>query len=60
MRTTDRLWFLVPASASLALLSLLAYFIFRIYCLLVSEIEAHYELGLAWFFILIEFITTCE
>ena len=53
----DWLWFIVPLSAFFAPLTLVAYFVFRIYCLTVAQYDAHYQLGLAWFFISVELIT---
>lgn len=50
----DWLWPLVPFTGFLAPLVLLAYFILRIYVLFYTQFLGHYQLGLAWFFTLVE------
>lgn len=51
-------WFIVPLTAILTPLSLVAYLGFRVYCTAKAEHNDNYDLGLAWFFIAIELITT--
>jgi cellulose synthase/poly-beta-1,6-N-acetylglucosamine synthase-like glycosyltransferase len=50
----DALWPLVSLTGLIAPLSLLAYFCLRMYCLIYTQIVGRYQLGLAWFWIIIE------
>jgi len=52
----DWLWPIVSITAFLSPLFLIAYFVFRIYCFVTASIFSHYQLGLAWFFFIIEFL----
>jgi len=53
-RAPDSFWFLVPVTGFFAPLALLAYFAFRVYCIVTAERNTQYQLGLAWFFVVIE------
>jgi cellulose synthase/poly-beta-1,6-N-acetylglucosamine synthase-like glycosyltransferase len=50
----DSLWSLVSATGLLAPFCLLAYICFRVYCLAYTQVVGKYQLGLAWFFIVVE------
>jgi len=50
----DWLWPLVSLTGVLSPLLLLAYYVFRIYCIVTTGIATNYQLGLAWFFAVIE------
>ena len=52
----DCTWLLVPVTAALGLLSFLAYFRFRVYCLIYAQETPHHRLILAWFFFAVEFL----
>ncbi|KAK1913596.1 hypothetical protein P3342_006839 [Pyrenophora teres f. teres] len=51
----DFLWPLVSITALLSPLFLFVYYGFRVYCIATAEINTKYQLGLAWFFIIVEF-----
>jgi len=51
----DALWPLVSITGLFASLCLVAYYCFRVYCITHTEIDSNYQLGLAWFFLIIEF-----
>lgn len=59
-RAPDWLWPLVPITAIAAPASLLAYFGFRIYCIAMTQKNGHFSLGLAYFFLVIEFFVLGE
>lgn len=50
----DSLWPLVSATGLLAPFCLLAYICFRVYCLAYTQVVGKYQLGSAWFFIVVE------
>jgi cellulose synthase/poly-beta-1,6-N-acetylglucosamine synthase-like glycosyltransferase len=50
----DALWPLVSITGFIAPLCLLAYFSFRVYCLVYTQIVGGYQLGLAWFWLVVE------
>jgi cellulose synthase/poly-beta-1,6-N-acetylglucosamine synthase-like glycosyltransferase len=54
MPAPDVLWPLVPITGVIAPLTLLAYFSLRVYCLIYTQIVGRYQLGLAWFWIVVE------
>ena len=56
MAPPDVLWPLVSVTGLLAPLCLLAYFCLRIYCLIYTQVEQRYQLGLAWFWIVVELL----
>jgi hypothetical protein len=51
-------WMLMPPTAMLSVLTFTAYFAYRIYCLVIAQetIQPANALGLAWFFLAIEFL----
>ncbi|EDU43163.1 Cellulose synthase catalytic subunit [Pyrenophora tritici-repentis] len=51
----DFLWPIVSITGLLAPLFLFAYYGFRVYCVANAEMNTNYQLGLAWFFLIIEF-----
>lgn len=52
----DWLWPIVSTTGFLSPLFLVAYFVFRVYCFVTASIFARYQLGLAWFFVVLEFL----
>jgi len=58
MPLDDHAWMLMPPTAMLSVLTFTAYFAYRIYCLVIAQqtIQPANALGLAWFFLAIEFL----
>jgi hypothetical protein len=54
----DALWPLVPVTGLLAPFCLLAYFYFGGYCLTYTQVVGRYQLGLAWFWLVVELSNT--
>jgi hypothetical protein len=54
----DHAWMFMSPTAILSVLTFTAYFVYRIYCLVVAQqtIQPANALGLAWFFLAIEFL----
>ncbi|KAI9715676.1 MAG: hypothetical protein M1812_005828 [Candelaria pacifica] len=55
-RTRDVFWFILPLSGLFAPFALLAYYAFRIYCIVTTGKRTNHHVGLAWFFVVIEFL----
>lgn len=58
MQLDVQAWRLMPPTAILSVLTFTAYFAYRIYCLVIAQetVEPSNALGLAWFFVAIEFL----
>ena len=58
MPLDNHAWMLMPPTAMLSVLTFTAYFAYRIYCLVIAQqtIQPANALGLAWFFLAIEFL----
>jgi D-alanyl-lipoteichoic acid acyltransferase DltB (MBOAT superfamily) len=58
MPLDDHAWIFMPPTAILSVLTFTAYFAYRIYCLVIAQqtIQPANALGLAWFFLAIEFL----
>lgn len=58
MQLDHHAWMLMPPTAILSVLTFTAYFAYRIYCLVKAQetIQPSNALGLAWFFLAIEFL----
>ena len=58
MALDEHAWMFMPPTAVLSVLTFTAYFAYRIYCLVIAQqtIQPANALGLAWFFLAIEFL----
>jgi hypothetical protein len=58
MPLDNHAWMFMPPTAILSVLTFTAYFAYRIYCLVIAQqtIQPANALGLAWFFLAIEFL----